>query len=115
MRQLMPNYLKPKSVAKETRISKLFPKTLEHSPGRCVGTSTALALDIIALCIHYPNQWHEIIDHIDNPHTNKDLAIKIQLYVETLGFKFFTFQQYNKQYRVRCDIFEELLPNKEQP
>jgi hypothetical protein len=90
------------------KLSKLHPlKLAPGSENRCVGTSTALACDIIAICIHYPNQWHAIIDHIDNPLTNKNLAIKIQLYVETLGLQYFTFQQYNKQYRVRCDIFED--------
>jgi hypothetical protein len=75
-----------------------------------VGTTTGLALNYIAKAIAFPNQWHIIKDHVDKPLTNRDLAIKIQLYVEQLGLKFFTFQSaqspQSSEFRVRCDIFE---------
>jgi len=93
---------KPKDKQRKNR---LYPMC---SDTRGVGTTTRLALELIARCIGIPNTWHKATDHVQTQAADAALVGVCRTHVAAMGLKFFQFRSgKDGSPAVRCNIFED--------
>ena len=93
---------KPKAKQRKNR---LYPMC---SDTRGIGTTTRLALELIARCIEKPNEWHKATDHVQTQAADAALVGVCRTHVAAMGLKFFQFRSgKDGSPAVRCNLFED--------